>query len=138
MVRPSGYYGRELGEGFAIGKSSSIGPYCYIGCSGYIEIGERVMLAPAVRMFAENHNFDDAVIAIKNQGVSRNGIQVEDDVWLASGVTVTAGVRIGRGAVIGAASVVTSDIPAMAVATGIPARVIRMRADSARAPIPSF
>lgn len=56
-------------------------------------------------------------------------IIIEDDVWLGYGVIVLSGVRIGRGAIIGAGSVVTKDVPAGAIAVGMPARVMRMRAD---------
>ena len=52
-------------------------------------------------------------------------IILEDDVWLATGVTVIAGVRIGRGTVVAAGSVVTRDLPANVLAAGNPARVIR-------------
>ena len=52
---------------------------------------------------------------------------IEDDVWLGMGVKVMDGVRIGRGAVVGANAVVTKDIPPYSVAVGVPARVIRKR-----------
>jgi serine acetyltransferase len=52
-------------------------------------------------------------------------IILEDDVWLATGVTVMAGVRIGRGTVVAAGSVVTRDLPPRVLAGGMPARVIR-------------
>jgi len=52
---------------------------------------------------------------------------VEDDVWVGNGVIVLDGVTLGRGAVIGAGSVVTHDVPAESVAVGNPARVIRQR-----------
>jgi acetyltransferase-like isoleucine patch superfamily enzyme len=52
-------------------------------------------------------------------------IVLERDVWLASGVTVLAGVRIGQGTVVAAGSVVTRDLPAQVLAAGVPARVIR-------------
>jgi acetyltransferase-like isoleucine patch superfamily enzyme len=55
---------------------------------------------------------------------------LEDDVWLGLGVAVLEGVRIGRGAVIGAGAVVTRDIPAYAIAIGVPARVVRFRGES--------
>jgi acetyltransferase-like isoleucine patch superfamily enzyme len=61
--------------------------------------------------------------------VSRGDILIEDDAWIGFGVIVLDGVHIGSGAVIGAGSVVTRDIPANAIAAGIPAKVIRMRSD---------
>ncbi len=57
---------------------------------------------------------------------SKGPIIIEDDVWLGEKVSVMPGVHIGRGAIIGANSVVTKDIPAYAVAVGSPAKVIKM------------
>lgn len=128
MIRPSSYYSRDIGVGLVMGDRSSMGPNCYIGCSGGIEIGDDVMLGPGVRLFAENHNFDDADSeSIKEQGVTWSPIVIEDGAWLASGVTVTSGVRIGKGAVIAAGAVVTRDVPAGGVYGGIPARDLKKR-----------
>ena len=52
---------------------------------------------------------------------------VEDEAWIGAHVVVLAGVRIGRGAVIGAGSVVTRDVPDMAVVAGVPAKLLRDR-----------
>ena len=57
-------------------------------------------------------------------------IVLEDDVWLATGVTVLKGVTIGHGTIVGAGSVVTSDLPPMVLAAGAPARVIKPIATS--------
>ena len=59
--------------------------------------------------------------------MSKGPIIIEDEVWLGYGVMVLSGVRIGRGAVVGAGSVVTKDVPAGAIAVGVPACVMRMR-----------
>jgi len=127
MIRPSGYYGREIGSGLTIGNGSNIGPYCYIGCSGGITIGQNVLMGPRVSLFAENHNFDRPDIPMKEQGVTRKPIVIEDDCWLASSCTILAGVHVGRGAVIGASAVVTKDVPAYAIVGGVPAKVLSWR-----------
>jgi acetyltransferase-like isoleucine patch superfamily enzyme len=61
---------------------------------------------------------------------SKGPIIVEDDVWLGVGVTVLSGVRIGKGSVVGAGAVVTHDVPEGAIVAGVPARVIKMRAEA--------
>jgi acetyltransferase-like isoleucine patch superfamily enzyme len=129
QIRPSSFYGGPAGEGLIVGDRSSIGSGGFIGCSGWIEIGDDVMLGPGVRVFSENHVFEDPSRTIKEQGVERGSTVIEDDCWLGSGVTVTSGVRIGRGSVIAAGSVVTNDVPPGSVAGGIPARVLRQRGE---------
>lgn len=61
---------------------------------------------------------------------SRGDIRLEDDVWVGFGTTILSGVTIGHGAVIGAMSLVTRDIPPFAIAVGNPARVVRYRLDN--------
>ena len=126
-IKPSSYYGRNIGEGLTIGNNSNIGRYSYIGCSGHIVIGNNVMMGPRVSLFAENHNFDDTDRLIRDQGVLRKSIFIDDDCWLASSSTILAGVTIGKGSVVAAGSVVTHDVPPYSVVAGSPARVIRNR-----------
>jgi acetyltransferase-like isoleucine patch superfamily enzyme len=127
MISPTNTFGGEPGEGLKVGDHSNIGPFAYLGCSGYIEIGARVLMGPRVTMIAENHNFDEPGVPIKAQGVERKAIAVGDDCWLGAGCTLLAGVTVGRGAVVAAGAVVTRDVPAMVVAAGAPARVVRER-----------
>jgi len=127
MIRPSGYYGREIGAGLKVGNHSNIGPYCFIGCSGHIEIGDNVLMGPHVGMYAENHNFSRTDVPIRAQGVTRKFIIVEDDCWLASRSVILAGVRVGRGAIVAAGAAVGMDVPPYAIVGGVPARVIGWR-----------
>ena len=110
-----------------MGDNSNIGHFAFVGCSGYIEIGDRVLMGPRVTLLGENHDFGDVDRSIKEQGVTRDGIVIHDDCWLGAGCTVLAGVSIGSGAVVAAGSVVTRDVPAMTVVAGVPARVVRER-----------
>ncbi len=119
----------EPGEGLKMGDHSNVGPYSYIGCSGYVEIGSRVMMGPRVNLMAENHNFSRTDIPMKDQGVLRKFIRIEDDVWLGVNSTVVAGVTVGRGAIVAAGAVVTADVSPYAIVGGIPARLIRNRKD---------
>jgi acetyltransferase-like isoleucine patch superfamily enzyme len=64
---------------------------------------------------------------MREQPVNPQLITIEDDVWLGMGVIVLPGVRIGRGAIIGAGAVVTKDIPAFAIAHGTPCQVVGER-----------
>lgn len=112
MIRPSSYYGGDLGAGLTMGEHSSIGPHGYVGCSGKITIGNHVMFGPKCSLFAENHVFSDTDATIKSQGVFQKGITVEDDCWIGSNCVILDGVTIGKGSVIGAGTLVTRDVPA--------------------------
>lgn len=94
---------------------------------GQIRIGNYVRIAPGVMMFAANHGFEDSTRPIHAQGLRNAPITIEDDVWIASRVTITAGVTIGHGSVIAAGAVVTRDVPPYSIAGGIPAKVIGSR-----------
>lgn len=114
----------------SIGDDSSVQAYSILVGSpngGAITIGNGVRIAPQVMMIAANHVFADPDTPIHKQGVEPGPITIEDDVWIAGKVMITAGVRIGRGCVVGAGAVVTKDLPPWSVAVGIPARVIRSR-----------
>ena len=127
LIRPSNAYGSAIGEGLKIGNNSSIGPYAYIGCSGYIEIGDNVIMAPNVSIYAENHLYDNLKIPIKDQGVKRQYVKIEDDCWIASNTVILAGVTVGQGSIIASGSVVTKDVPPFSIVAGVPAKVIKKR-----------
>ncbi|MDJ0335418.1 acyltransferase [Salinibacterium sp. G-O1] len=110
-----------------IGSRSSVGAGSFIGCSGWIEIGDDVLVGPGVRLFSENHTITDTVKSIKSQGVTRGALIIEDDCWIGSGATILSNVRVGRGSVIAAGCVVTKDVPPYSVVAGVPGRVIRSR-----------
>lgn len=117
----------ELGTGIAIGDRSAVGAGSFLGGQGGIRVGNDVIMGPAVRIFSENHNFDDVDVPIRAQGQSRAPVTIEDDCWIGAGVTVLAGVTIGRGCVITAGAVVTRDVSAFSVAGGVPVKLLRSR-----------
>lgn len=112
---------------FEIGNHSFIGCNAVIGAGGGIQIGSRVLIGQSVNLHAENHRFSDPTRPIREQGVSYQGIVIQDDVWIGSKVTIVDGVTVAHGAVIGAGAVVTRSIPEFAIAVGVPARVIGRR-----------
>src|SRR5665647_3418879 len=127
QIAPTGILGGVPGERLRLGDNANIGPYSFIGCSGYIEIGARVLMGPRVNLLAENHNIDAADVPIKSQGVTRQPIVIEDDCWLGAGSAVLAGVTVGHDSVVAAGAVVTRDVPPYSVVGGVPARVLRTR-----------
>lgn len=120
----------EVGEGGSveIGDNTHIQPRNQISAyKGAIRIGRAVQIAPNCAFYPYNHATAADTEMIAQPLFSKGGITIEDDVWLGYGVVVLDGVTIGRGAVVGAGAVVTKSIPAGAVATGVPARVVGAR-----------
>lgn len=129
LIRPTGKYGGEIGAGLQIGDNSNIGPFSYIGCSGMITIGNNVMISPRVSIYAENHNFQHIDIPMKEQGVTKKAVIIEDDCWIAANSIILAGVTVGKGSIISAGSVVTKDVPPYSIVGGVPAKIIKKRND---------
>lgn len=111
--------------GIKIGRDSLIGEFSIIRGQGGVRIGDRVYTSPFTQIIAVNHVFDDPDLPFVKQGITAEGIVIEDDVWLGASVIITDGVHIGRGAVVAAGAVVTKDVPAHTVVAGIPAQVIK-------------
>lgn len=127
-------FGANLGEGSSVApplsgacvSSMKIGRNVLINSNllamarGGITIGDHARIAANVQLLSNNHDpYDLDVLTCKP-------VEIGDYAWIGAGATVLPGVRVGRHAVIGAASVVTKDVPDYAVAVGNPARVIKM------------
>jgi acetyltransferase-like isoleucine patch superfamily enzyme len=103
-----------------------------VAATDLVEIGDHCMAANGCMITDANHRFDDPAKPVTWQGFTSKGpTRLEDNVWLGAHVVVTSGVTIGARAVIGANSVVTTDIPAGAIAAGAPAKVLRQIAFAA-------
>lgn len=113
-----------------IGDNVSINFDCHIGCINKIEIGNNVLLASRVFITDHFHGLtntrDELKIPPSQRFLSTKGsIVIEDDVWIGEGAVVMPGVRIGKGAIIGANAVVTNDIQPYTIVAGVPARVVK-------------
>ena len=109
-----------------IGSGTFLNIAVMIAALDLVEIGHHCMLANGCFVTDSNHRFDDPARPVPWQGFSSRGpTRIGDNVWCGAGVVVTSGVTIGERSVIGANSVVTTDIPAFSVAAGAPARVLR-------------
>jgi acetyltransferase-like isoleucine patch superfamily enzyme len=118
-----GYYKNTM----RIGDETWIGQQAFLHSAGGIEIGCRVGIGPGVRIITSFHGEAGRDVPILSSPIELAGVVIEDDCDLGVGATVLPGVRIGRGAQIGAGAVVTKDVPPYAVAMGVPARVTRER-----------
>lgn len=120
----------------ALGNDVYIGKYCTIECDGYI--GNNVLIANNVGLIGRyDHDFTTLGVPVRQSpwigdpGYSGKGknltIQIEDDVWVGYGSTLLTGIKIGRGAIIAAGSVVSRDVPPYGIAVGNPAQVKKYR-----------
>jgi len=109
-----------------IGSGTFLNLGVMVAAAELVEIGDHCMFANGCFITDSAHRFDDPVLPVTWQGFTTKGpTRIGDNVWCGAGVVVTSGVTIGERCVIGANSVVTTDIPAFSIAAGVPARVIR-------------
>ena len=121
------YFGS--GHMIEIGHNSGIGVDCRVPAN--LRIGNDVMMGPEVLVIGRNHKFEEVGTPMRLQGYREaQPVIIEDDVWLGARVILLPGVRIGRGAIVGAGSVVAKDVPPFAICAGNPARIIRFRSES--------
>lgn len=93
--------------------------------TGQVTIGHHVRIAPHAQILAGKHDISDPDAPIGS--VLGRPIVIGDNVWVCGRVIITAGVTVGRNAILGAGSVVTKDVPPFAIVGGVPAKVIRLR-----------
>ena len=120
------YNFRDLPHAFIhIGRDSLIGELNVLRGQGGITIGDRVYTAPLVQMLAVNHVYADPTRPMIEQGITAEGIVVEDDVWIGAGAIITDGVTVGQGAVVAAGAIVTQDVAPHTVVGGVPAQLLK-------------
>lgn len=115
-----------------ISKDIIVGKFSYIGAGAEIcplvEIGNYSMLATSVSIVGGDHNFDKVGIPIVFSGrPNMKKTRIGNDVWIGHRAIIMSGVNIGDGAIVGAGSIVTKDVPACSIVIGIPASVLRYR-----------
>jgi len=109
-----------------IGGGSFLNLGVQVAAVDLVDIGEHCMFANGCLVTDANHRFDDLSTPVPWQGFTSKGPTViGDNVWCGANVVITSGVTIGERCVIGANSVVTTDLPAFSIAAGAPARVLR-------------
>ena len=115
------------GVGIRIGDRVEINNFCVVDGTGGVEIGDGTLIGPGVRIVSYQHRFEGRC-PIRDQGSDAKPVFIGRDVWIGANAVVLAGIKIGEGAVVGAGAVVTRDVPAWSVVTGVPARIVRVRA----------
>lgn len=129
------------GPCLTIGADVQVNDYVHIAAIEDVTIGDRVLIASKVFVSDHDHGaygedrgapHEPPTTPPAARRLVARPVAIGDDVWLGENVAVLAGARIGRGAVVGANSVVTGEIPPESVAVGAPARVVRTWNEEAR------
>jgi maltose O-acetyltransferase len=113
----------DYGSNIFLGERFFANHNCVILDVAEVRIGDRVMFAPNVQLYATTHPLDPVERATGKEFCA--AITIGDDCWVGGGAIILAGVTIGNGSIIGAGSVVTKDIPEGVVAAGNPCRIIK-------------
>jgi acetyltransferase-like isoleucine patch superfamily enzyme len=119
-----GYY---KGPGMHIGSDTWIDQQCFFHSAGGLTIGTSVGIGPGVRIITSTHVDPGPDHAIMEGPIEFTPVRIGDGTDLGVGCTILPGVTIGEGVQVGAGAVVASDLPDLAVAAGVPARVLRFR-----------
>ena len=118
--------GRGQGDKLIIRSGTYVNRFTIFDALEHIEVGRDCMIGPHCYITDADHGKAPGK-SVKSQPMEKSPVIIEDEAWLGANVVILPGVHIGKGAVVGAGSVVTHDIPTNAIAVGKPARVIRIR-----------
>ena len=134
--------GISIGKGVWIGRNTilsckngnieladgaNIGFNCEIFSASRVRIGANVLVAAYSYVIGGDHQHSDPSRPVLEQSRVSRGVTIGDGAWIGAGAKILDGVSIGDAAIVGAAAVVRDDVPARAVAVGIPARVVAER-----------
>ena len=123
------------GGTITIGSGAYVGPYCVLYGHGGLVIGCDTMIGAHTVIIPFNHGFERADVPMRLQPLTKKGIVIADDVWIGASCCILDGVRIGKGAIIGAGAVVTRDVDDYGVAIGVPAVAVRSRSNATPDPL---
>jgi len=134
--------GIRIGDGVFVGRNTilsckngdieladeaNLGFNCEVFSASRVTIGKSVLMAAYSYVIGGDHDFSDPSKPVLDQGRTSAGVAIGDGVWMGAGAKILDGVSIGDGAVIGAGAVVRENVPALAIAVGVPARVVASR-----------
>jgi acetyltransferase-like isoleucine patch superfamily enzyme len=111
----------------SIGAKTVLGQECTISSFQRVDIGRECIVADRVMFIDFDHGVVEVERPVRAQGIYKRDVSIGHNVWIGYGACFLRGVTVGDNAVVGTTSVVTGDVPANAVAAGVPARVLRMR-----------
>lgn len=134
--------GIRIGDGVFVGRNTilsckngdieladgaNIGFNCELFSASRVTVGRSALIAAYCYLIGGDHDMSDPSRTVLAQTRTSQGVAIGDGAWLGAGAKILDGVQIGNHAVIGAGAVVREDVPAHAIAVGIPARVVSTR-----------
>ena len=122
------FFSAEDGK-IEVGDNTRFNANVHVNASngGEIIISSNCLIGPNVVLRSSNHVYDSSDVLIIEQSHTKGKIEIEEDVWLGANVVILPNIHIGKGAIVAAGAVVTKNIPSMAIAGGIPAKIIKFR-----------
>lgn len=117
-------YIKCFGGQIEIGRDVSINSKSFINGCGGVTIGDNTRIGTQSIIIASNHKFDDPDVLVKD-AITKQGVQLGENIWLGARVTVLDGVQIANDTVIGACSLVTKPLTESGVYVGVPAKKIK-------------
>ena len=111
----------------SLGENVGIANNVILDCRGSVKIGNDTIIGFETVILTSTHQHKNKKVPIKNQGMYRKSITIGNDVWIGARTIIMPGVTINNGAIIGANSVVTKDVPPNAIMGGVPAKLIKYR-----------
>lgn len=108
-----------------IGDNAYFNRGCYLVAHEALSVGRNSIFGQRVSIHDQDHNTVPVDVPPNDRGYTSSPVRIGENVWVGAGATILRGVTIGDGAVVAAGSVVTKDVPAGALAAGVPARVIK-------------
>jgi len=149
IIRPNCMFGKDIKvDQNTVLANTTVGDFTYIGSNNeikYCTIGRFCSIASNIKISLGIHPIDKistypgfysksasgaVKMAVNSTVIEHKPVNIGNDVWIGANCLIMDGVAIGNGAVIGAGSVVTKDVPPYAVIGGVPAKLIKMRFDS--------
>lgn len=118
---------KSIGKGIRIGNNVGLGTNGFYGGAGGVEIGDDTIFGNFVSIHPENHNYDNDIIPIRQQGVNHKGIRIGNNCWIGAKATILDGTILGDGCIVAAGAVVTGIFPGNSIVGGVPAKIIKTR-----------
>lgn len=115
------------GRFLSVGDDVDFAKDVLVTTGGGVSIGDRVLIGYRTQIISANHIVPPLPDKIFGAGHEKKSVTIEDDVWIGASCIILPGVRVGRGSIVAAGSVVTKDVPPFVYVAGVPAKIVKSR-----------